>query len=74
MLKKFFQPSLRNKIDMQFKQALALRDKGDYKGAQELLEETLKMDPDSEIIKLKLWQVEKLNKNSGAVQNEPTNP
>jgi thioredoxin-like negative regulator of GroEL len=74
MLKKFFQPSLRNKIDMQFKEALALRDKGDYKGAQELLEETLKMDPDSEIIKLKLWQVEKLNKNSGAVQNEPTNP
>lgn len=57
-----------DKADTFFKQGLSYRDLGDYKKAKEYLEKALEINSESEIIKLKLWQVEEsLKANSSEV-------
>ena len=47
----------REGIDAIFKQAIAEKNNGEYKKSAILLEKILKQDPENEIIKLKLWEV-----------------
>ena len=61
MFKNLFFNNKRSEIDNLFKKGLEFRDKKDYKQAEAFLNEALKKDPESEIIKLKLWQVKRLS-------------